>query len=54
MFDELEWPSLEAHRGRSSLLFFYKIHCGVVPIEKDKYLIPANSSNVTWSSHSVQ
>ena len=37
MLDELEWPSLEARRDRSSLLLFHKIHSGVVSIEKDKY-----------------
>ena len=30
MLDELEWPSLEAHRDRSSLLLFHKIHSGAV------------------------
>ena len=37
MFDELEWPSLEAQRDQSSLLLCHKIHCGAVSIEKDKY-----------------
>ena len=35
MLDELEWPSLEARRDRSSLLLFHKIHSGAVSIEKD-------------------
>ena len=35
MLYELEWPSLEARRDRSSLLF-HKIHSGAVSIEKDK------------------
>ena len=43
MLDELEWPSLEARRDRSSLLLFHKIHSGAVSIEKDKYLTPARS-----------
>ena len=43
MLNELEWPSLEARRDRSSLLLFHKIHSGVVSIEKDKYLAPADS-----------
>ena len=30
MLDELEWPSLEDHRVKSSLTFFYKIHSGTV------------------------
>ena len=34
MLDELEWPSLEAHREQLSLTFFYKIHSGTVCLEK--------------------
>ena len=34
MLDELEWPSLEDRRDRSSLLLFPKIHSGAVSIEK--------------------
>ena len=41
MLNELEWPSLEACRDRSSLLLFHKIHSGAASIEKDKYLTPA-------------
>ena len=52
MLDELEWPSLEARRDRSSLLLFHKIHSGAVSIEKDKYLTPARSLKSTRSSHS--
>ena len=54
MLDELEWPSLEACRDRSSLLLFHKIHSGAVSIEKDKYLTPAHSLKSTRSSHSAQ
>ena len=54
MLDELEWPSLEAQRDQSSLLFFHKIHCGAVSIEKDKYMNPAHSLKTTRSSHSAQ
>ena len=54
MLDELEWPSLEARRDRSSLLLFHKIHSGAVSIEKDKYLTPAHSLKSTRSSHSAQ
>ena len=50
MLDGLEWPSLEAHRDRSSLLLFPKIHSGVVSIEKDKYLTPARNLKSTRSS----
>ena len=41
MLDELDWPSLEARRDQYCLLLFHKIHCGAVPIEKDK---PSNSA----------
>ena len=34
MLGELEWPSLEARRDRSSLLLFHKILGGDVSIEK--------------------
>ena len=54
MLDELELPSLEAWWGQSSLLLFHKIHCGAVPIEKDKYMTPAHSLKTTRSSHSAQ
>ena len=54
MLDELEWPSLEARRDRSSLLLFHKIHCGAVSIEKEKYLTPAHSLKSTRASHSAQ
>ena len=54
MLDELEWPSLEARRDRSSLLLFHEIHSVAVSIEKDKYLTPARSLKSTRSSHSAQ
>ena len=41
MLNVLQWPTLEAWRDQSSLLFFYKIHCGSMSIDKDKYLIPS-------------
>ena len=34
----LDWPSLEDRRLKSSLTFFYKIHCGTVSLDKAKYL----------------
>ena len=54
MLDELEWPSLEARRNRSSLLLFHKIHSGTVSIEKEKYLTTAHSLKSTRASHSAQ
>ena len=53
MLDELEWPSLEAHKDRSSLLLFH-LHSCAVSIEKDKYLTPAHSLKFTRTSHSAQ
>ena len=41
MLDELEWPSLEDRRVKSSSTFFYKIHSGTVSLDKDRYLTPA-------------
>ena len=43
MLSELEWPSLEARREQFSLTFFYKIHSGIVSINKDRYLTPATA-----------
>ena len=54
MLDELEWPSLEAPRNRSSLLLFHKIHSGTVSREKDEYLTPSHGLKTTRSSHSAQ
>ena len=54
MLHELEWPSLEALRDRSSLLLIHKIHSDAVSIENDKYLTPAYSLKITRSSHSAQ
>ena len=53
MLGELEWPSFEALRDRTSLLLFHKIHSGAVSIEKDKYLTPAHSLKSTRASHSA-
>ena len=54
MLDELTWPTLEARRDQSSLLFFHKIHCGTMSIDKDKYLTPSQSTRSTRSSHNSQ
>ena len=32
MLHELQWPTLEARRDQSSMLFFHKIHCGIMSI----------------------
>ena len=54
MLDELQWPTLEAQRDQSSLLFFHKIYCGTLSIDKDKYLTPSQSTRSAWSSHNSQ
>ena len=51
MLDELQWPTLETRRDQSSLLFFHKIHCGTMSIDKDKYLTPSQSTRSTSKSH---
>ena len=45
MLVELQWPSLEARRDMYSLFIFYKIHCGTMHIDKDKYLAPLTEQN---------
>ena len=56
MLDELEWPSLEDRRVKSSLTFFYKIHSGTVSLDKDRYLTPAPNLRSTRASqtHNLQ
>ena len=54
MLDELEWPSLEARKEQSSLVFFYKIHSGTVSLDKDKYLTPAPKIRSTRASREFQ
>ena len=46
MLDELEWPSLQSHRERSSLTFFYKIHSGTVSLDKDPGTQPKANSGI--------
>ena len=54
MLDELEWPSLEDHRVKSSLIFFYKIHSGTVSLDKDRYLASAPNLSSTRAPHDSQ
>ena len=54
MLDELEWPSLEERRVKSSLTFFYKIHSGTVSLDKDRYLTPTSNLRSTRASHNSQ
>ena len=54
MLHELQWPTLEALRDQSSLLFIQKIHCGIMSIDKDKYLNPSQSTRSTRLSHNSQ
>ena len=54
MLDDLDWPSLEDRRLKSSLTFFYKIHSGTVSLDKDKYLTPAPRLRNTRASNDSQ
>ena len=54
MLDELEWPSPKSRREQSSLTFFYKIHSGMVYIDKDKYLTSVAGLRQTRASHDSQ
>ena len=54
MLDELHPPTLEAQRDQSSLFFFHKIHCGIMSIDKDKYLTPSQRARSIRSSHNSQ
>ena len=54
MLDELQWPTLEARRDQSSLLFFHKFQCGKMPFDKDNYLTPSQRTRSTRSSHNSQ
>ena len=51
---ELQWPTLEARRDQSSLLFFHKVHCVNMSIDKDKYLTLSQRTISTMSSRSSQ
>ena len=53
---ELQWPTLEAQRDQSSLLFYHKIHCGTVSIDKDKYLVRLREQDLTGhhTIHSIE
>ena len=53
MLDELEWPSLEDRRLKSSLTFFYKIHSGTVSLDKDRYLTPAPRLSSRFTVHKI-
>ena len=35
-------------------VFFHKIHCGIMSVDKDKYLTPSQSTRSTRSSHNLQ
>ena len=54
MLNDLDWPSPEDRRLKSSLTFFYKIHSGTVSLDKDKYLTPAPRLRSTRASHDSQ
>ena len=52
MRDELDWPSLEDRRLKSSLTLFYKIHSGTVSLNKIQ--TPAPRLRYTRASHDSQ
>ena len=54
MLDGLQWPTLVARRDQSSLLFFHKIHCGIMSIDRDKYLTLSQRTRSTRTSHNSQ
>ena len=54
MLHELEWPSLEDRRVKSSLTFFYKSHSGTVSLDNDRYLTLAPNLRSTRASHDSQ
>ena len=54
ILNDLDWPSLDDRRLKSSLTFFYKIHSGTVSFDKDKYLTPAPRLRSTRVSHDSQ
>ena len=54
MLGELEWPSLEDRRVKSSLTFFYKIHSGTQCLDTDRCLTPAPNLRSTRASHDLQ
>ena len=54
ILNDIDWPSLEDRRLKSSLTFFYKIHSGTVSLDKDKYLTPAPRLRSTRVSHDSQ
>ena len=54
MLNDLDWPSLEDRRLKSSLTFFYKIHSGTVSLDKDKYLTLAPRLRSTRASHDLE
>ena len=49
MISELKWETLEERRTKQRLAMFYKIHHGLVAVDKDKYI--KHSSRVSRHSH---
>ena len=54
MLGGLEWPSLGARGGRSSLAFFYRIRSGAVSLGGDWCLTPAPGLHRAGASHDLQ
>ena len=38
MISELKWETLEERRSKQRLVMFYKVHHGLVAVDKDKYI----------------
>ena len=49
MISELKWETLKERRTKQRLAMFYKIHHGLVAVDKDKYI--KQSSRVSRHSH---
>ena len=49
MISELKWETLEERRSKQRLVMFYKVHHGLVAVDKDKYI--KESSRVSRHNH---
>ena len=47
MLDELQWTNSGDLGDQFSPLSFHKIHCGAMPIDKDKYFVPSQRTRST-------
>ena len=54
MLDDLQWTTLQQRRTDTSLTFFYKIHNGLVDIDRDRYLMPNKSTRYSTRTTHLQ